>query len=355
MIISLTLVSSKDYQVEWIGRDSLPNIESLALDFVVNNLSYQSVAIYTNYLTDDESIPAGQDILSESQGLWLLYLLNRDFKDVFEKSYLWTMNNLILGNDTIAWVKDKHTSIHRINASIDDLRIIRALVLAYEKWGQKQYLVRAKEIAGGLLRENVNLSFLTDFYDLDTHYRSNTMTLSYIDLCTIGMIASYDPEWAKIYDNCLEVIINGQINSTGLYAFQYEFASHKYITPAEVDMIQSVYVMLHLAEVDLLSKDNWEWLWNEYLNNGKLTVKYSRTTHEPLSRVESTALYALAARVFYYVDQKDKAEAMLRKCHELQVINEQSAIYGSFGYDTRLEVYSFDNLQYLYSSSLIMK
>ncbi len=334
----------------------IPEPEKIALDFVAQKMSGPDFSIYTNYLDKEsnrDTIATGKDILSESQGLILLYLLNRNQQVDFDSSLQWTMKNLILSNGIISWKMSKSGKKESTNALIDDLRLLRALILANEKWRDEAYLQSARKLSKTLLTYNTLESSLIDFYDERFQNKSNMITLSYIDLYTMKKMMPMDAEWKQVYDSSYEIINNGKIQGTGLYEYQYFQDQKSYSSKNENCLIQSVYTLLHLAEVGEYDREGLKWLWNEYEKHGKIYVSYSSETYEPVTDVESTALYALAARLFFLANEPQKSEKLLKESQRFQVLNEASDIYGSFGDEQDNTVYSFDNLQYLLSSSFI--
>jgi len=334
----------------------IPEIEKQALFFMALHMSGPQLSIYTNYLNANsykDTIASGEDILSESQGLFLLYLLNRDKKDYFDLCLHWTVNNLYMDNGMFSWVKRKTSKSEKINALIDDLRIVRALISAYEKWGDERYLKLAKKAAGAIKKYNTQGLIPLDFYDIATKYKANCITVSYLDLYTMKNLAVFDSRWKDIYSNSCEVIKKAKIEGTGLYKFQYDLDKKAYMVDEEISLIQSVYAMLHLEEVGQSDKQGIEWIWNQYKKHSKLYAAYSSKTFEPVSDIESTALYALTARLLYLSGDIKRAETLLKECEKFRVYKKDSEIYGSFGNDVSMEVNSFDNLQYILSSSMI--
>lgn len=338
--------------------ENIPEHEKKALEFVTQKISGTELSIYTNYMdnkSDDERIATGRDVLSESQGLLLLYLLNRDEKEYFDLCLDWTVNNLYLDNGILSWMKTKTFQTKNTNAFIDDLRLVRSLILANEKWNDEKYLKYIRKSSKALLDYNVKNNIPLDFYDIKSKSRSNNITISYLDLYTMKKLTYLDSNWNRVYENSYELIKNSKIEGTGLYEFQYGLDQDIYITGDEISLIQSVYTMLHLAEVGEYDVEGMNWLWAEYKKYGKIFSSYSYKAHEPMTDIQSTALYALIARLFYLKGEYHKAEIMLEECEKFQVMNSSSEIYGGFGNELNKEVYSFDNLQYLLSSSIIHK
>jgi len=72
--------------------------------------------------------------LSESTGILMECALINNDKNLFDMEYRYIKVNLVTENFFIKWKEGNDVFC---NASIDDLRIIGALLEAYEKWGEK--------------------------------------------------------------------------------------------------------------------------------------------------------------------------------------------------------------------------
>ncbi|KPU45261.1 endo-1,4-D-glucanase [Oxobacter pfennigii] len=335
---------------------NIPEAEKKALSFLVESMSGPQLSIYTNYLNtsgDKSNTASGQDILSESQGLLLLYMLNRNIKEHFDLCLHWTVNNLYINKGSFSWIKRKTSESEMTTALIDDLRIARALILAYEKWQDDRYLKLVRKLSSAMLKYNIQDLMPLDFYDFASRNKANCITISYADLYTMKKLALFDSRWEKVYTNSYELIKNAAFEGTGLYMFQYDFDKMAYSIDEDISLIQSVCVMLHQQETGQQNKQGTDWIWEQYLKHGKLFAVYSSSTFEPATDIESTALYALVARLFYESGDIQKAQIFIKECEKFQVGNEESEIYGAFGNDMNLEVYSFDNLEYILSSSII--
>lgn len=325
------------------------------LNFMLNNMSNSKFGIYTNYLNSKNiniDKATGKDILSESQGLLLLYLLNKDDKSGFDKALKFTTKNLSLKNDTFSWRIREHEFEDNSNCLVNDFRILRALILADEKWDDKYYSKKIKKISEGLLKYNTKNDICLDFYDIENKINSKYATISYIDLYTLKKLTALDNRWEKIYQCSKNIVLNSKIPNSNFYKYKYDIKNKKYINQKNIDLTQNLYILIHLAEVDLISSKDVNWIYEEFKKNNKLYSHYSFELN-PQSNIESTAIYALASRLFYLVDEPKISEELLNKCNAFKVSNKNSKLYGSFGNEQTKEVYSFDNLQYLLSISLL--
>lgn len=357
VIVMMDIIGSNP-KTYFFSIENVPECEKKVFDFVTQKISGPELSIHTNYINEksyEDTIATGKDVLSESQGLLLLYLLNRDKKEYFDLCLDWTIDNLFLDSGTFSWVKTKKLENKSTNALIDDLRLVRALILAKERWNDKRYNKPIYKSSQALLSYNVEDDTPLDFYDYSSNYKSNCITISYIDLYTMEKLSDIDSAWRKVYNKSYELVKNAKIEGTGLYQFQYNLDQQIFTGEQEICLTQSTYTMLHLAEIGEYDVNGMNWLWSEYEKHGKIYSSYSNTTYEPITDMESTALYALIARLYHLSGDYNKSEIMLKECKKFQVMNKNSEIFGSFGNDIEKEVYSFNNLQYLLSSSIIHK
>ena len=359
VLISFVLASLLELQTEQkdaFKRNTIPEREQIAITFLTDKMSGKELSVYTNYLNsknDDPDIPAGHEILSESQGLLLLYFLNRNEKESFDICLDWTVDHLLLDNGIFSWL-DRAGKAEHTNALIDDLRLNRALLLAYEKWHDERYLQYSNSVSEALLNYNTVEGMPIDFYQLDNHCKSKEVSIAYLDLYTMKKLRDkIDPRWKIPYDHSLVLIKKAKLKGTGLYRYQYDTEAIEYKEYDDISLIQSAYVILHLAEAGEYDREGLDWFWNEFEKSGKLYATYSSKNFEPVSEIESTALYALMARAYYLTGDLEKAEAFMKACEQYQIMDQNSELYGSFGNESNKEVYSFDNLQYILSSSVI--
>lgn len=135
LIVSVVFLSisctGKEVKVE---KDPLSSTEQ----FVIEDLLNDKGLLRTD-LTNQKDI-----FLSESVGLWLTYLLEKDDQVRFNEQ-INVMKSYFLANDFIVW-RIEGTRKASVNALIDDLRIIRVLLSAGEKWQDATYLQLGKKL-----------------------------------------------------------------------------------------------------------------------------------------------------------------------------------------------------------------
>lgn len=323
--------------------------KEICLNFIEEKMISKKGGIFTNYLKSDKTkeYATGHEVLSESEGLIMLFYVKNNNKRKFDEHFEFLMKYMLLKEGLFKWrISDSNIQLSNSSASIDDLRIVRALAYAYNQWEDKKYLELLKKINRGLLKYTVYNGILTDYYDNNSANSSQLISLSYIDLYTIDLLSKKNKEWESIYNNCLEVLENGYISDNfPHYKKSFNISEQDYLAQDKVNIIDSLLVILHLSEVNLVKRESIDWIRNQvYFNNG-LFNEYDINTGKPTIIEESTAAYAIAARIAKNVGDENLYNELIKKMLRFQITNSNSDLYGAFGDIETLKVYSFDNLQ----------
>ena len=324
--------------------------EEICLSFIRQSMSREDGGVYTNYLENDEhlSYSTGHEILSESVGLMMLYYVNKSEKHMFDEQVGVLLDGMLLPNGLVRWrVNYDGDGITETSATIDDLRIIRALIEAYELWGENQYLEYALKIESMIKENNVYEGNIVNYYDQKYDFTAKEVDLSYFDLKTMILMSEYNSEWLEIMENGINIVKDGMISDAfPMYYKTYDIENDEYLNSGKINVIDSFTTILHLSEVDEESKKSIEWIDNQMDNFGVINSSYSCEGHS-LSEDESTAAYAIVSRIAKNIGDNDLYNKAMSRMVQLQIKNRESIIYGSFGYEEELEVFSYDNLQAL--------
>lgn len=325
--------------------------EKLCLEFTINELSSNSGGIYTNYLDTNEVVKnaTGHEILSESIGLAMLYFIEKDNKQQFDIQYKYMINNMFNKVGLLKWrIRENNHNIGQTSASIDDLRVIRALALAYNKWKDENYIKDAFLISENMLKYNITDNNLNNYYDVDMKAKSNEIDLAYVDLYTINNLSKNKNEWKIILNNSVNIINKGFISEElPLYYKTYNIGNEKFNNQSKLNMIDSLLVILHLSEVDMVKKSSVDWIKRQFEQYGVVYSEYNIKTGKPSSKEESTAVYAIIARIAKEINDEELYKKAIERMILFQVKDKDNEIFGSFGDENTLKVYSFDNLQAL--------
>lgn len=314
--------------------------------FISKGLTTDNGGIKTNYIDNTSSgdITKGYSVLSESEGMMLLYYLERNHRDNFNNVFKYIEDNMTLENGLISWRIEEGIP-SKTSATIDDLRIIKACLLAGERWNSIKYRYKALEISKGIKKELLDKNILYDFNDGNS--KSNTTTLCYLDLPTLNLLSKIDKDYKDIYTKSLEILNKGYGGENiPLYKKTFYNDREEYDTD-DFDALLSSIIILNKAEVGEDVSESVAWLKNKFREDNGIFAVYSNKTGEAVSNVESTSIYSILLRLADYIEDDELKKFCSNKLKAYQVKDKNSEIYGAFGNANTLEVYSFDNLNAL--------
>lgn len=307
--------------------------------FIRDHLLQGSGMIRTNFSDSDE----GDLFLSESNGLWLIYLALTNDEEAFAAAYKDTKKHLQAKDKLFSWrifQKDKATS----NALIDDLRIIRALYLMADVSEHSKWQTEANEIGKNIVTYHLNdAGHLVDFYDWKYKERTDSITLSYIDLFVLKEMVKQQLISKEQYDTWYDMLDNLPTENDW-YPFDYDVAHDEFAYTKEVNLIDQLYIALHKEEVGLTTDKFHTILLQLYHDEGKLYGRYDSRTKEPTVAYESVAVYALAAFYAYQKGDINFANELLINMRQLQELDSNNRYYGGFVDIGTNTTHSFDNL-----------
>ncbi|BEP27787.1 glycosyl hydrolase family 8 [Helicovermis profundi] len=342
------LVVAKKNTNLYINKNYIYN-EKLCFSFLDSKMSKKFGVIYTNYLSNKKTLShsTGHEILSESIGLIMLYAVHTNNNLLFDSAYDYMIKNLFSNDIGILWRSEmSDNSVASSNASIDDLRILRALIEAKSLFDTDKYNTSIKRINDLTLSNLTYKNNLISYYSKNQVTSTNTIEIGYIDLFTIKLLINFDSRWKNVYKTSIKIVNSSKLKNIPLFYKSYNIKNKTYKINNKVNMLDSLITMLHLSEVDLLDDKSYNWLKNKFYKEGKLYGSYF-LDGEPTYNYESSAVYAIAARLADSQNDDIFYNDLLKKLVNLQVTNSQSEIFGSFGNIDNLEVYSYDNLQSL--------
>lgn len=325
--------------------------EAMLSDFVKNKLTGDDKGIYTNYLDEenDGDTTKGHSVLSESEGLILLYNLERNNKEEFDANLNYITQNMLMENDLLSWRVDNGVQ-NNTSASIDDLRVIKALLLADEKWNDISYRKLALKIAGGVHKELIDNYRLSNFND--GYAMSDETKLCYLDLPTLRMLSNIDyRNWKEIYDKSMEILNGGYISDeVPLYSMMYYKDTNTYDSDNPDTLVSMITILNKLDDAQDVSKSI-AWIKEKFKKDGKIFTSYSRENGEPVSDIESTSAYSMIVQIASRVGDYELEAMAADRMKAFQIKNPKSKIYGGFGNENGSHVYSYDNLNALIAFS----
>ena len=324
-------------------------LEDSLFDFVVSNLAGKDGEVRTNL----QNYPGSRDTLSESVGLLMNYCVLSNKHEQFVKEFSFLRSHLMTDGRFVKWrVGESKTYC---NASIDDLRIIRALLDGYDRWGNKEFYNMAGILQESIFSNQVKDRSLYEFYDWKNGKSKHRTPLCYLDLYTVDRISEFNPAWLAVEEKALSVVSNGRISNGSPFFYKYyDYDTESYDFDEEytkqkgICLTYTLYTVLHLAEVNEDTSYFTEWLRKE-IDKGRLYGWYDPLTMKPANTVESTAVYALAAVYAKKTGERELCWKLVDGMMKFMVADRKSAYYGGFGHAETKYFYSFDNLTALWA------
>lgn len=326
--------------------------EEALLDFIEINMTGEEDGIIS-FIKNHKPV---NEVLSESVGFFMQYCVKRNRKDMFDRQLAFLKKRMLVDGKFIKWKTGDEEGT--CNTVIDDFRIVRALLEAYDKWQDKEYYNLAGCIQQGIYETQVEDFKLYEFYDWKSNSSRKNIPLSHIDLYAFDKLRHFNNDWSLLADRMLPVITGGRFGNFSIFFFKYyDYADGKYLADEEYSRYRGIclkytlYTVIHLAEFDQDTKSFAQWLKDE-INKGKLYAWYNPDTLKPSNRIESTSVYALAAIYAKSIGENDLYYKLIDSMLNLMIKNENSPYYGGFGSEKKGKFCSFDNLTALYALSL---
>ena len=329
-----------------VSMEEVTKEEEILNKFINEKLMDEYGGIYTNYnnISTEGDLTKGHDILSESQGMMLNYCLYKNDQEKFNDSFKYIKENMFLKNGLISWRIENNKSSD-VSATIDDLRIARALIIGAEEFDNLRYRYYGIKISNGIYKNLIQENRLIDFHD--GYGKSNVTTLCYLDLYALKLFSLFDDKWNDVYTKSLKIINNGYISDElPLYRKYYDGNIEIFDNEENIDTLLSILVILNKAEVNEDISKSVDWIKERLKYIGYISTSYNINTLDE-SKIESTSIYANIAQIAKVINDEELYNMAINKMKNFQVINEKSNIYGSFGNEQTEDVYSYDNLNAL--------
>ena len=296
------------------------------LELVVSGAQKQSERFLTEMLmSDDGAIPSaydinggevvrGSDILSETQGLMMIYAAREGDQALFDKVYGYVRNSMTVSGLTAWKIADGERG--DVNASLDDLRIVEALMLADEKWGGYSQELSYRESA--LFRNTLRNGIMRDYTNLDTGKPGDAVTLCYLDVDTMEELAENSAKWTVAAEKAREILKDGVISEEfPLFYPRYNARSGKY-EGDRLQMNEALVTLYHAAKAGMDCSAALDWL-QAQMAAGAVYASYTPDgTPAKGYTYESTASYALIAQTALICGREDLAQAALARIEELR-------------------------------------
>ncbi|OAB43359.1 glycosyl hydrolase family 8 [Paenibacillus glacialis] len=315
-------------------------------EFIVKELS-GSYGVFTNYRDSDQTlnVATGHEVLSESAGLMMRYFAMTKQQSSFDKEWARVKQTLNLTSGFSYRYSPKLNKRYTLNATVDDLRIIRALHEAGSVFEDARYTEEADLYGKRFFEYSVKDGYVYDFYDEIYNVTNAFITLCYIDLRTLQELPINSDQLQQLTSNMLTIMQDGYLTDKfPFYETRYQYETNSY-SSENINMVESLLTVLSLTEVKQQNPLSIRYL-KEHVKSGTLYGQYNREGR-PTTDIQSTAIYAIAAMIGSQLGDKELYEDSIRRMSQYQIHDTNSQLYGSFGDVSTQTVYSFDNLMAL--------
>ncbi|EOH99175.1 hypothetical protein UAY_01952 [Enterococcus moraviensis ATCC BAA-383] len=303
--------------------------------------------IATNYLAQSEEseVATGHELLSESSGIYLRNLELTDTKERFDSFYKKT-KDLFYEDVQFSYRIDENGKKYPVNASVDDLRIIRALIGASGHFGLENYQKEIDDVTKNFMDTSMDENVLIDFYDIDHKKKSMDTSLFYIDLKVLGYLYKKYDVSSDYLQYHYDLINNGYLSdSFPFYQTKFNHKEEKYENTGTINIIESLLTILHLGEVDLQKQESIDFI-KAQVRKGTLFNSYD-LNGIPVDKNQSAASYALAALIGVAINDEELYDSAILILNNFQIDEVKNPLYGGFGDIRTKEVFSYNNLMAL--------
>ncbi|KNZ42950.1 hypothetical protein [Acetobacterium bakii] len=317
--------------------------------FISEELTSPLGGVYTNLLISDDisELSTGHEILSESMGLLLEYARLTDDDSLFNATTDYILNHFI-DNDILLWrIVENGSPITDVSATIDDLRIYQTLYLKKSQGPLNESgKLLLETLETQLSSRGFHANYLVDYYGNANPTTVTTVETAYINLESLASLAQEIPELREAFKTNEKILLGSFISEElPLYHKTYNIKNASYEDlDNSINILDSLMVMLNLAQAGMYSTASIEWL-EEKTVSGTLYSYYDPDSGEALDTQTSSAAYGLAAQIGAALGNEFLTDNALNQLKKHQNTDQQSKLYGGFGYDDN--AYSYDNLQAL--------
>lgn len=253
---------------------------------------------------------------------------------------------------------------------------LRAMLEYYQKWGQASDWTRIEDLAALLYTEDG--TFFEDLTitaaqpslvptgpgqdivstvegQVSTGGSFSALSLAALDLEVFRMLSSTDIKYQPLYDNAFTILSGAVISDDlPLFAIGYTQDSDGYMyyngDAAQVDLVSSLKVTLHLAEEGAAPLKTILWIKEQLYNEGLLYQNYDLISGQATTEVESVESYGILLQIARAVNDADLYSIALTRMEWHLATNSKSAARSTIFRqldNSRVAVYAKDNLEAL--------
>lgn len=314
--------------------------------FIISRMSGPS-GVFTNYrdTLQVDNVATGHEVLSESAGLLMRYYALTNQEDLFIAEWEQAKKIFELPSGFSYRYSPKFDKIYNINATVDDLRIIRALYEAGLHFKQNEFSKLASIYGESFVKHNIIDGKLFDFYDQENKMTNDFVTLCYIDLTSLRLLPIPQTKRDNLINDMENVIHNGFISEIfPFYETRYNYETLTYSSEG-INTVESLLTILSLAESGKQRPESIAYI-KEKVRSGTLYGKYTKDG-TPMNDIQSTAIYAITALIGSVLHDPNLYMESIEQMEKFRVEQTNELFFGGFGDPTTETAFSFDNLMAL--------
>lgn len=284
--------------------------------------------------------------LSESMGQIMEYAVAIGNEDLFDAAWQVTVKHFRSPKGYFYWrVKEDGLVIDDATALVDELRLINALASAAKKFKRSDYTLHAEHLTKAIYKYSGYSNHLCDAYEAKSKITVKNISLFYIDPHALQQMAQLDPTVASSVKNTLKILRDAPINECGFFPEMYDYRTRGYRYKQEVNMVEMLYTARNAYETDCDITPFLNFMKKE-LDKGHIFNSYRRDGTS-IGNNESTAVYALACRMFLNAGNRESASQCYKKMLGFQIKEEGDRLNGAFGDRDSITAYAFDQMEAL--------
>ncbi len=269
-----------------------------ALNSFMVNTMMTDTGIYSGYMSKEQKSDANTDNdmfnqITESAGLYLEVLAMRGDPTAFDNYYTQVKKTFSNGDGAFYWMYNtRDKSYKQGNASLDDLRIIRALTMMQGKSPSSARATEIKNLVSGFKKYSLLNGKMIDGTSFTDGTKEPAIRLDYLDMQELKYVYGEGGLSQKDYDDQLKILENAYLGDDfpwyQTYYYYGEMNGYKagdYSTlpeaKGEVNSIDSLLVILHFAQVGQAKPASINWIKSHVHNRTRIIITIPM---EPLLR-----------------------------------------------------------------------
>lgn len=281
--------------------------EEATPDYLTEQYLHKSGVIYT--------YPIGEKtVLSESLGLYMDYLLQTNQSTAYDTMHDSLLRTYMREDGFIYWKRDEQTKpLSNSNSLVDDLRLIRSLYEASERFQNPHYQQTAQRIQSFILTHQVYKGYLTDFYDAQATAESTNIHLFYLDVDALTF-------FPKTYQQKAATLLM-HAPSTPFFPEVYNIETGEYHVNDTVHMVEQALIAYNLVKLKQTPIAFLTFIENQWTNEQMVYGQYHPATTEPIVSYDSPAVYSILILLYEELDNQVMTKAFTQKLQHMQQKN----------------------------------